>query len=862
MALHFAMCLQQTFAQITEIFSDGNFTDNPAWISSNPNDWTVNASLQLQSNRTVASSSFWISTANTLATGVQWDFWIRLGFNTSSANMVDVYLTASAPDISLNSTTGYFVRIGNTDDEIALYRKDNGVAPVKIIDGINGVLNTSNNTLRIRVIRDENGKWVLLRALGENDFFQEGEIIDNRYLKTEAFGILVRQSTASFFQRHFFDDISIKAYEPDRIPPELISATAKSAKQIDLLFNEPVSIASAEKLSHYYVSNLGNPSTAKRSVSNPSLVTLNFSQAFDNGIYYELTVDGVEDLSGNKIQHTKTKFSFFQPGRNDAIISEIMSDPSPQVGLPNIEWIELRNVSGHAFNIQGWKIGREGFGLSAQMPDFLLQPDSAIILCNSSGAALMRNLGTTIGLNAFPTLPVGGSVVWIEDQYGKNIHTAAYQSSWHDNALKANGGWSLEMIDLQNPCGGKSNWRSSIDPKGGTPGKSNSVQASNPDNAPPLMMHAFAPDSMQLILTFNETLDSTQAAIKSNYSIDHLTATIQNAICIPPLFQQTLLQLSAPLQKEKMYNISVRNIRDCKSNSTASAQAVKLALHQQPTAQDIVINEILFDPRGSGADFIELYNRSKKTFNLKELMLANRSNGNIANYKNLQSENQLFFPGNLLVFTDNARNIRSEYAVKQPEWLFEMSSLPSYPNDAGQVILTDAQGNVIDEVQYSHKWHFKLIENKEGISLERINPHAASQQADNWTSAAKSAGYATPTAMNSQYRQDAQVQGTILVSPEIFSPDQDGFDDFVTINYRFPEPRYVLNITIFDANGRAVKALQRNAVCGISGSFRWDGLDEKQMRLPLGPYVVFCEAFNLSGQVKRFKHQVVLARRW
>ena len=116
--------------------------------------------------------------------------------------------------------------------------------------------------------------------------------------------------------------------------------------------------------------------------------------------------------------------------------------------------------------------------------------------------------------------------------------------------------------------------------------------------------------------------------------------------------------------------------------------------------------------------------------------------------------------------------------------------------------------------------------------------------------------------MNSQYRQDAQVQGTILVSPEIFSPDQDGFDDFVTINYRFPEPRYVLNITIFDANGRSVKALQRNAICGISGSFRWDGLDEKNMRLPLGPYVVFCEAFNLSGQVKRFKHQVVLARRW
>lgn len=847
-----------------ENFSDSNFSDNPAWISSNPNDWTVNPSLQLQSNRTVASSSFWISTANKLATGVQWDFWIRLAFNTSSANMVDVYLAASAPDISLTSTTGYFVRIGNTDDEIALYRKDNGVTPVKVIDGINGVLNNSNNILRIKVIRDAAGEWSLLRAVGGNeaDWMQEGKVTDNRYLETAFFGVLVRQSTASFFQRHFFDNISIKAYEPDRTAPELISATAVSAKQIDLRFNEPVSVASAEKLNHYHVSNIGNPSGAKRSMSNPSLVTLQFSQTFNNGVFHELKVEGVEDLSGNKTHNIKTRFSFFQPGRNDAIISEIMSDPSPPVGLPNTSWLEIRNASAHAFNIQGWKIGREGAGLSAPMPDFLLQPDSAIILCSSSGAVELRNFGTTIGLNAFPTLPIGGSVVWIEDQFGKNIHTAAYQSIWHDNALKANGGWSLEMIDLKNPCGGKDNWRSSTDPKGGTPGKSNSVQASNSDSAPPLMTHAFAPDSMQIILTFNEPLDSAQAVISRNYAIDHPTATILRAYCMPPLFQQTLLQVSAPLQKEKIYSISVRNIRDCKGNEIITEQLVKLALHQQPSAQDIVINEILFDPRGSGADFIELYNRSKKTFNLKELMLANRSNGNIANYRNLRSENQLFLPGSMLVFTDDAMNIRDQYAVKQPEWLFEMSSLPSYPNNAGYVVLTDAQGNIIDEVQYSDKWHFKLIENKEGISLERINPHTASQQADNWTSAAKSAGYATPTAMNSQYRQDAQVQGTILVSPEIFSPDQDGFDDFVTINYRFPEPRYVLNITIFDANGRSVKALQRNAICGISGSFRWDGLDEKNMRLPLGPYVVFCEAFNLSGQVKRFKHQVVLARRW
>lgn len=83
----------------------------------------VNASFQLQSNSTTVSSNFYLSTQNNLAKSVQWEFWLRISFNPSSANYVDAYLIASDSDLSLNSTKGYFVRIGNTDDEISLYRK-------------------------------------------------------------------------------------------------------------------------------------------------------------------------------------------------------------------------------------------------------------------------------------------------------------------------------------------------------------------------------------------------------------------------------------------------------------------------------------------------------------------------------------------------------------------------------------------------------------------------------------------------------------------------------------------------------------------------------------------------------------------
>ena len=171
------------------------------------------------------------------------------------------------------------------------------------------------------------------------------------------------------------------------------------------------------------------------------------------------------------------------------------------------------------------------------------------------------------------------------------------------------------------------------------------------------------------------------------------------------------------------------------------------------------------------------------------------------------------------------------------------------------------QGRIVDELVYSEKWHFKLIDNNEGVSLERIDYNAPTQNKENWHSAATSVGYGTPTYKNSQYRVDQQVQGEITVTPEIVSPDNDGIDDFATINYVFPSPGYVANITIFDANGRVVRYLQRNALCGIKGYYRWDGLGEKFQKLPVGIYVIYTEVFNLDGKKKKFKNTIVLARR-
>jgi hypothetical protein len=525
------------------------------------------------------------------------------------------------------------------------------------------------------------------------------------------------------------------------------------------------------------------------------------------------------------------------------IIHEILADPTPSRGLPNAEFIELRNRSGRDLDLRGIQLSN-GSTTGRVSSTFLLKADSVVILCSSGSAAAFALYGRTLVLSPFPSLDNDGDTLVLLASSGSVVHAVAWEKSWYGNDVKQDGGWSLEMIDPELPCAGKMNWAASLAGTGGTPGKKNSVERTLTDTVAPWVSYAYMPDSVTLRIRFSEPLASTPR-------IDLVGYLVPSVSLLPPLFNEASALLNRPMPKAAVVMAEVNGITDCRGNK--KTDSIRVGRSAVDARGKLVINEVLFDPPPGGADYVELYNRSDEVVDLGALFLANRnSSGNMSSLSRPSVSPYPLLPEGYVALSSDTGWLKQYY---QPGTIILMQMpLPSFPDGEGNVIVTDLGGNVVDELVYSSKWHQALVSNPRGVALERLMWNKPTQDPQNWYSAASTVRFGTPGLRNSQSPGKWGLEAKVMtLSSPLISPNLDGRDDVLMIRYALPGPGWMANITVFDTHGVKRKTIANNALCGSSGFFRWEGMAENNTALPTGNYIIFGEFFSLNGERLREK---------
>lgn len=636
---------------------------------------------------------------------------------------------------------------------------------------------------------------------------------------------------------------SVYSIAPDITAPQISSVVVNSLSQLTVNFNETMDSTS---LANAAITINNGISVVSRVVLNkPNKVVLNVTPNLDSTTVYTVQLLTPTDCSGNNLSPNATTFGIgASPAPFDLVINEIFADPDPTVGLPLFEYIELFNKSNKIIDLSGLKVA-DPLSTSGFLSGKLL-PNEYIIVCSSTNVGQFTPYGKVVGPTSFPSLNNSSDTLKLIKASGEIIHQVNYSDTWYQDAAKKDGGWSLEMIDPNNPCGEENNWRASTKWFGGTPGTQNTIFGSNPDNVAPQLISAFALNDSTVQITFNE-----------NTFLG--TLSINNGITINTIQQLTgktyLITLVNKLAFQTTYTITASSITDCIGNLDNSN--FNFSLPEQGLAGDVVINEVLFNPYTGGSDFVEIYNNSNKYINLQNWYLANYDNDSISNKKLITAQSYVLYPGEFTVLTKDANNIKTEYINAKQDRMLQMATLPTYNNSDGNVYLINNLNATIDNFKYDEKMHFALLNDVKGVSLERIDYNRLSSDKTNWHSAAEDVGFATPGYENSQF-QKAEINDEITISPETFSPDNDGIDDVVNISYKFAEGGYVANIVIYDSKGRLTKNLLLNELLGTSGTFSWDGINENNEKSAIGIYIIYIETFNLKGEVKKFKKTCVL----
>jgi len=515
------------------------------------------------------------------------------------------------------------------------------------------------------------------------------------------------------------------------------------------------------------------------------------------------------------------------------IINELMINPNNAAALPPFEYIELYNNASSVIDLKDVEININNN--QQTLPLYKLAPKQYVILCQEAAASQFSRYGNVVVLSRWFALNNTSATIKLT-QNGLTIDEISYRDSWYNSSAKRNGGWSLERINPNWNCNINLNWSATNSLSSGTPGKNNTIL----DNRfiPQLQMDSYKilQNRIELKLTLANTYFSNLE--EATFFLDE---EIGEANKVEIVNEHIALSFAKNLDPQKLYTLKIIGLKIC--NLELPSFEIKLFQQEDIKAGDLIINEILFNPKKGGVDYVELYNTRPFPINLQNFRLANRT---ISNTFHLLEANDY------IAITTNKKIIQQHYPRAVAENILETGSLPPYTNQQGIVTLYSDQNILLDSIYYAATMHSDHLIDVKGVSLERIRVDK-----NIFHSASTIHGGATPGYQNS-VTDIAIPQNKITLSSKTFSPNGDGIEDELEINYELINPNYIIAVEIYNEKGQLVRKIAHQNLAGTHGKLTWDGKNNSGNPCPKGHYICFTQIFNHEGKTQNFKQPFVL----
>ncbi|MDR2449325.1 MAG: lamin tail domain-containing protein [Prevotellaceae bacterium] len=862
-------------AQFTDDFETGNlngWTQAPEgrWSASRARALSGNYALKHVFNNTAAATDVVCRPLGGLQVNggnTTWRFLLRHGYAPSASNRWAVFLFSNVAGsewklggVYEGYALGVNMAVPTGSDTLTLYAVRNNTFSVIRKTNINWQEDIKiTGAGAVEVVRSGAGEWsVKVATTGSFDDLQPvaSPVTHDNYSAASYFGVSYQYS-ATADTLLWIDDVSV-SFERVVLPTKIRAATVLGQNKIQVSFTQNIDAVTAGEVTNYTLSGASALTPVRAEAAGGNEVLLTFAGPLPRGTA-TLSIEKLRDENNNEVTD-ETTVTVFYLLYGDVVINEIMAAPAPAVGLPEVSYIELHNRLEFPIPLNGWKM--EYNATSGNIGAATIPPRGYLILCTSAAVEDMRAYGNATNVSYMSSLTKSGKTLQLRNDEGQLLSHVTYSDQWFTDETKRAGGWSLEKIDAGNLSESAANWTASTDERGGTPGMQNAVQAHHPDTEAPFIASLQMIDDNRLSLLFNEPFDRNHAIEKNAYQVNRGIAHPAAVHSEDTDFLRVELQFDKTFETGVLYTLTLQAPFCDLAGNIPDETPYAFGRLFMPAAGDVVINEVLFNPPANGVDFVEIYNCSDKIFDLRQMKLANRDRENKVAAIQSVSQPHYLNPHEYAVFTTDLEAVERFYSVPFPGKVAILKTLPAYSDAEGCVVLLNENDEVIDEFLYAENMHSGFIDNPEGISLERVNPAVGAAERANWQSAAQDAGFATPTFRNSQFNDSAgdRVQAFSL-RHATFSPDGDGYQDVLYIDYNLPGAGHEASLTVYDIQGRVVRLLGKNVWLGMSGSLSWDGTRDNGQRALSGLFIVFIQCYDVQGNVRVYKLPCAVALR-